>query len=113
LNEPFEAEVDERGMIDDELTRFDLEDNRLRRSPVAKAGRCEHRHRDEQSHVFHVDHTNSSIGGAQPSIHLGSAGGGNRTLTGGKPHRILSPARLPVSPLRRLEGGPIVSTIYA
>ena len=28
------------------------------------------------------------------------AGGGNRTLTGGKPHRILSPARLPVSPLR-------------
>src|SRR5438046_8235479 len=29
------------------------------------------------------------------------AGGGTRTLTGGKPHRILSPARLPVSPLRR------------
>src|SRR5438034_9698214 len=31
------------------------------------------------------------------------AGGGTRTLTGGKPHRILSPARLPVSPLRRLD----------
>ena len=29
------------------------------------------------------------------------AGGGNRTLTGGDPHGILSPARLPVSPLRR------------
>ena len=28
------------------------------------------------------------------------AGGGNRTLTGGDPHGILSPARLPVSPLR-------------
>ena len=28
------------------------------------------------------------------------AGGGNRTHTGGKAHRILSPARLPVSPLR-------------
>jgi hypothetical protein len=31
---------------------------------------------------------------------LGGAGGGNRTLTGGDPHGILSPARLPVSPLR-------------
>src|SRR5436190_3616664 len=30
------------------------------------------------------------------------AGGGTRTLTGGKPHRILSPARLPVSPLRHM-----------
>ena len=28
------------------------------------------------------------------------AGGGNRTLTGSEPHGILSPARLPVSPLR-------------
>ncbi len=42
-----------------------------------------------------------------------SAGGGNRTLTGGKPHRILSPARLPVSPLRHQEGGSIIATIYA
>ncbi len=32
-----------------------------------------------------------------PSV---GAGGGNRTHTGGKPHGILSPARLPVSPLR-------------
>ncbi len=32
---------------------------------------------------------------------LVGAGGGNRTHTGGKPHGILSPARLPVSPLRR------------
>ena len=29
-----------------------------------------------------------------------SAEGGNRTRTGCKPHRILSPARLPVPPLR-------------
>src|SRR5204863_8900885 len=29
------------------------------------------------------------------------AGGGGRTLTGSEPHGILSPARLPVSPLRR------------
>ena len=28
------------------------------------------------------------------------AGGGGRTLTRGEPHGILSPARLPVSPLR-------------
>src|SRR5262249_23582143 len=28
------------------------------------------------------------------------AGGGNRTLTGSEPHGILSPARLPISPLR-------------
>src|SRR3954468_22199863 len=34
-----------------------------------------------------------------------SAGGGNRTLTGRKPHGILSPARLPVSPLRQWRGG--------
>src|SRR5947208_3506319 len=33
-----------------------------------------------------------------------SAGGGNRTLTGSEPHGILSPARLPVSPLRH-DGG--------
>ena len=32
------------------------------------------------------------------------AGGGNRTLTGRKAHGILSPARLPVSPLRRVCG---------
>jgi integrase len=31
---------------------------------------------------------------------LAGAGGGNRTHTGGKPHKILSLARLPVSPLR-------------
>ena len=31
-----------------------------------------------------------------------SAGGGNRTHTGGDPHGILSPARLPVSPLRHV-----------
>ena len=37
------------------------------------------------------------------------AGGGNRTHTGGKPHKILSLARLPVSPLRR-EGGRIDCT---
>ena len=29
------------------------------------------------------------------------AGGGNRTHTGSEPHGILSPARLPVSPLRQ------------
>ena len=29
------------------------------------------------------------------------AGGGGRTLTGSEPHGILSPARLPVSPLRQ------------
>ena len=33
------------------------------------------------------------------------AGGGNRTHTGGEPHGILSPARLPVSPLRRGQTG--------
>ena len=32
---------------------------------------------------------------------LGGAGGGGRTLTGSEPHGILSPARLPVSPLRQ------------
>jgi hypothetical protein len=31
---------------------------------------------------------------------LAGAGGGNRTHTGGKAHKILSLARLPVSPLR-------------
>src|SRR4030095_897609 len=37
----------------------------------------------------------------QPGKHAeASAGGGNRTHTGGDPHGILSPARLPVSPLR-------------
>ena len=44
-------------MVDDELTGLDLDDNRLRRSPVPKAGRCEHSHRDEPTHVFHMDHT--------------------------------------------------------
>src|SRR5947207_884126 len=34
----------------------------------------------------------------------GGAGGGNRTLTGSEPHGILSPARLPISPLRPVEG---------
>jgi hypothetical protein len=37
------------------------------------------------------------IGGRSASL---GAGGGNRTHTGGDPHGILSPARLPVSPLR-------------
>ena len=53
LNDPFEAEVDQRGMVDDELARLDLDDHRLRRGPVAKAGRCEHGQRDEQRHLFH------------------------------------------------------------
>ncbi len=35
-------------------------------------------------------------------LSTGSAGGGGRTLTGFKPHRILNPARLPVPPLRPL-----------
>ncbi len=52
-------------MIDDELTRLDLDDNRLRRGPVTKAGRGEHGQRDEQSHVFHWTHINSPIGGAR------------------------------------------------
>src|SRR5436190_15310 len=42
----------------------------------------------------------------------GGAGGGNRTLTGGKPHRILSPARLPVSPLRREYGRSGVGIVF-
>src|SRR5262249_28422979 len=41
------------------------------------------------------------------------AGGGGRTLTEFKLHGILSPARLPVSPLRRSVGVSIVSTTYA
>ncbi len=36
-----------------------------------------------------------------PGDELVGAGGGNRTLTGGDPHGILSPARLPFSPPRR------------
>jgi hypothetical protein len=41
-----------------------------------------------------------SSSGATPREAGRGAGGGNRTHTGGKAHRILSPARLPVSPLR-------------
>ena len=39
------------------------------------------------------------------------AGGGNRTLTGSEPHGILSPARLPVSPLR--PGALIILLVFA
>ena len=39
------------------------------------------------------------------------AGGGNRTHTGGKPHKILSLARLPVSPLRHGRRGPSTRNI--
>ena len=45
-------------------------------------------------------------GGLRKSMKYG-AGGGTRTHTRGEPHRILSPARLPISPLRR--GGMLFS----
>ena len=37
---------------------------------------------------------------SRQTLHFVGAGGGNRTHTGSEPHGILSPARLPVSPLR-------------
>src|SRR4029450_3497475 len=40
-----------------------------------------------------------------------SAGGGNRTHTGGDPHGILSPARLPVSPLRPVEWNQTLTSV--
>src|SRR6266498_769194 len=43
---------------------------------------------------------------------MGSAEGGSRTHTGLSPHRILSPARLPVPPLRRTEKSSPVPPLY-
>jgi len=40
--------------------------------------------------------------GDSRNLNVFNAGGGTRTPTGCKPYRILSPARLPVSPLRRI-----------
>src|SRR5947208_1627281 len=47
--------------------------------------------------------TSVTMSGQTAELLMIGAGGGNRTLTGRKPHGILSPARLPVSPLRRRE----------
>ena len=59
--------------------------------------------RNNGPHILrHTFCSHLAMRGASARAKLGSAGGGNRTLTGGKPHRILSPARLPVSPLRRI-----------
>ncbi len=45
--------------------------------------------------------------------HKGRSGaeGGNRTHTRGEPHRILSPARLPVPPLRHVDGADCLASV--
>ena len=72
-------------------------------SVAAGSFRASARYRRELSRVGGI---NSAICRIKLSLCVGGnsgAGGGNRTLTGSEPHGILSPARLPVSPLRRVE----------
>ena len=60
-----------------------------------------------------IERVNASINWNVSNCLRFGAGGGNRTLTGRKPHGILSPARLPVSPLRRVCREPLNHPTHA
>jgi hypothetical protein len=53
LNDPFKPEVDQRGVVDDEFPRLDLDNNPLRCGPVPKTGYGLGKQRSEEGRIFH------------------------------------------------------------